>query len=93
MAEAFRPEVVLLDIGLPGMNGYEVARRLRAEPNGEDLLIVALTGYGQEEDRRRSKEAGFDEHLLKPPSLDVLQTLFGHPKLARRKVDSSSNLE
>lgn len=82
--KSFHPDLVLLDIGLPGMDGYEVARQLRQEPNGDALLIVALTGYGQEEDRRRSKEAGFDEHLLKPPSLDVLQTLFGHPKLARR---------
>lgn len=81
-ARAFHPELVLLDIGLPEIDGYEVARRLRQMPEGDRPLIVALTGYGQEEDRRRSKEAGFDEHLLKPPSLDVLQTLFGHPKLA-----------
>ena len=83
LAKQFQPELVLLDIGLPGMNGYEVAKRLREEPGGAAMLIVAVTGYGQEEDRRRSKAAGFDEHLLKPPSMDVLQTLFNHPKLAR----------
>jgi PAS domain S-box-containing protein len=65
-AEAFRPEVILLDIGLPMMNGYDVARRLRKEPWGADLRLVALTGWGQEEDRRRSKEAGFDDHVVKP---------------------------
>jgi two-component system CheB/CheR fusion protein len=80
-AKTFQPEIVLLDIGLPRMNGYEVAERLRAESGGDKMLIVALTGYGQEEDRRRSSEAGFDEHLLKPPPLEVLQALFRHPKL------------
>ena len=60
------PDVVLLDIGLPGMNGYEVARRLRLHPGGEAMRIYALTGYGQEDDRRRSLQAGFDGHLVKP---------------------------
>jgi two-component system CheB/CheR fusion protein len=62
----FRPDVVLLDIGLPGMDGYEVARRMRALPEGSGALLVAVTGYGREEDRRRAQEAGFDHHLLKP---------------------------
>ncbi len=84
-AKTFRPELVLLDIGLPGLDGYEVAMRLREMPGGEDMLIVAVTGYGQEEDRRRSKEAGFDEHLLKPPALDILRTLFSHSKLSRQR--------
>jgi two-component system CheB/CheR fusion protein len=65
-ADAFRPEVVLLDIGLPGMDGYEVARRLRRRPAGKGTLLVAVTGYGHEDDRRRSREAGFDHHLVKP---------------------------
>jgi two-component system, chemotaxis family, CheB/CheR fusion protein len=65
-AQAYGPEIVLLDIGLPGMDGYEVARRLRAIPELERCVLVALTGYGQEEDRRRSSAAGFDYHLVKP---------------------------
>ena len=66
VATAFRPDVVLLDIGLPLMDGYEVARRLRLEPATTGALLVALTGYGQEGDRQRGREAGFDAHLLKP---------------------------
>lgn len=66
VALAFRPEVVLLDIGLPGMSGYEVASRLRQEECCKDAMIVAVSGYGQEDDLRRSKEAGFDYHLVKP---------------------------
>jgi len=71
----FHPDVVLLDIGLPTLNGYETARRLRALPDSRDVLIIALTGWGQEEDRRRSREAGFDHHLVKPVDLQVLETL------------------
>lgn len=63
---AFRPQVVLLDIGLPGMNGYEVARTLRAQPQNQGLILAAVTGYGQDEDRRLSQVAGFDQHLTKP---------------------------
>jgi CheY-like chemotaxis protein len=65
-AAAFQPEVVLLDIGLPGMNGYEAARRIRGEPWGGNVALVALTGWGQDDDKRRSFEAGFDHHLTKP---------------------------
>jgi signal transduction histidine kinase len=72
---AFQPEVVLLDIGLPGMDGYEVARRLRQQPGGKELHIVALTGYGQAEDQRCSREAGFDQHLVKPVDPVNLLTL------------------
>ena len=64
--EALRPDVVLLDIGMPGMSGYEVARRLRERPGGAALRLVALTGWGAEDDRRRTREAGFDHHLVKP---------------------------
>jgi PAS domain S-box-containing protein len=67
----FGPEVILLDIGLPGMTGYEVAKQLRAQPEFKSLLLAAMTGYGQDEDRRRSREAGFDLHLTKP--LDPLK--------------------
>src|SRR5262249_9785373 len=68
---AFEPEVVLLDIGLPKMDGYAVARALRQLPGGEKVLLVALTGYGQEEDRIRAAAAGFDHHLTKPVDLPV----------------------
>jgi CheY-like chemotaxis protein/nitrogen-specific signal transduction histidine kinase len=74
-ARAFRPEVVLLDIGLPGMSGYDVARALRAEAGDGALLLVAVTGYGQDEDRRRSAEAGFDGHLVKPVDPAAIQAL------------------
>ncbi len=73
--ETFHPEVILLDIGMPGMNGYEVARRLREQPSGSDLLLVALTGWGQHTDRLRSQEAGFDHHLVKPVDPDELISL------------------
>jgi PAS domain S-box-containing protein len=71
----FDPEVVLLDIAMPGMNGYEVARRIR-EREGRQPMLVALTGYGREEDRADAFEAGFDRHLVKPASLDDLKSLF-----------------
>ncbi len=74
-APAYRPDVVFLDIGMPGMDGYEVARRLRREPGLEGVLLVALTGWGQDEDRRRSREAGFDEHLVKPVDPAAVATL------------------
>jgi CheY-like chemotaxis protein len=72
---ALTPDVALLDIGLPRMNGYDVCRRLRSEPWGRDLTLVALTGWGQDADRRRSTEAGFDAHLVKPVDYDTLLTL------------------
>jgi len=72
MALAFRPDVVLLDIGMPGLDGYEVARRLREIKRGKPLRIIAVTGWGQEADRARSREAGFDVHLVKPVDPTVL---------------------
>lgn len=74
-ARTFRPGVVLLDIGLPNLDGYEVARRLCQESGKDRMLLLAMTGYGQEEDRRRSREAGFDHHLVKPVDLDKLRGL------------------
>ncbi|MGH8635701.1 MAG: response regulator [Burkholderiales bacterium] len=65
-AARFEPDVVLLDIGLPGLNGYEVARRMRNEPWGKHVKLVAVTGWGHPEDRSRAIAAGFDAHLLKP---------------------------
>ena len=72
-ATAFNPDVVLLDIGMPKLNGYEAARRIREQPRGKDMLLVAVTGWGQEEDRRRSQEAGFNFHMLKPVDPAALQ--------------------
>jgi PAS domain S-box-containing protein len=74
-AERFQPDAVLLDIGLPRLNGYEVCRRIREKTWGKDLVLVALTGWGQEEDLRRSKEAGFDAHMVKPVDHDALMKL------------------
>jgi CheY-like chemotaxis protein/anti-sigma regulatory factor (Ser/Thr protein kinase) len=71
-AAAFRPELVLLDIGMPGMSGYEVAQHLRKLEGGDGLRIVAVTGWSQDHDRRRSREAGFDHHLAKPVGVDEL---------------------
>jgi CheY-like chemotaxis protein len=73
--ESYQPGVVLLDIGMPGMDGYEVARRIRGRRAGRAPAIVALTGWGQEADRRRAREAGFDHHLVKPADLHTLQAL------------------
>ena len=75
VAETFRPELVLLDIGLPKLNGYEVARRIRQQPWGRDMTLVALTGWGQDEDRLRSQEAGFTFHIVKPVELAALEKL------------------
>ena len=74
-ARASRPEVVLCDIGLPGMDGYAVARALRAAPETASAFLIALTGYGQDDDRRRALEAGFDAHLTKPADLEDLRRL------------------
>jgi two-component system CheB/CheR fusion protein len=72
---SFVPDAILLDLGLPGLDGYEVARQIRALPDGERYLIVAITGYGQDRDRRRSAEAGFDAHLVKPVEIEQLRPI------------------
>ena len=83
-AAAFAPEVVLLDLGLPEMDGYEVARRLRQRPEFGTVRIVALTGYGQTGDLRRTWEAGFDDHLTKPVDFAALErVLAGSPRPSR----------
>jgi CheY-like chemotaxis protein len=69
---AEQPDVAFIDIGLPGIDGHEVARRVRAAPGGRDLVLVALTGYGRPDDARRAREAGFDAHLVKPVDVDEL---------------------
>ncbi|GAB6197465.1 hypothetical protein PAGU2595_027960 [Lysobacter xanthus] len=73
----FSPDVVFLDIGMPGISGYDVARQLRALPNGDALTLVAVTGWGQPEDRQRTKEAGFDHHLVKPPEIEAICRILG----------------
>ena len=72
---SFRPDLILLDIGLPGMNGYETCRAIRARPGAEVVVIAAVTGWGQEEDHRKSREAGFDAHLVKPVEQEALLAL------------------
>ncbi len=75
IAAAFQPDIALLDIGLPGLNGYEVAERIRQQPGGESIILVALTGWGQVEDRQKSSAAGFDAHMVKPVDHDALLIL------------------
>ncbi len=75
IAESFRPQVALLDIGMPRLDGYSAARELRGRPWGTALCLVALTGWGQAEDRRRAAEAGFDRHLVKPVDPDMLKAV------------------
>jgi CheY-like chemotaxis protein len=74
-AEAFLPEVVLLDIGLPKLNGYEVAQRIRERPWGRSMFLIAVTGWGQDEDRQRSSEVGLDVHMVKPIEPSELERL------------------
>ncbi len=79
-AKQWQPEVVLLDIGLPGMDGYEVTAALREDAQTKDAVIVAISGYGQDEDRLRSREAGFDHHLVKPIQPSDLQKILSNVK-------------
>jgi two-component system, chemotaxis family, CheB/CheR fusion protein len=83
MAATFRPDLILLDIGLPKLNGYEVARKIREQPWGQAIVVVALTGWGQEEDRRRSRDAGFNHHLTKPVDPLALTRLLSSLSLAQ----------
>ena len=84
IAKVFHPDVVLLDIGLPGMNGFEVAHQLRSDPSSRDALLIALTGYGEAESRSRSAQAGFDFHMVKPADVNLLLTMIANPQEARR---------
>ena len=74
-ATSFCPDVIILDIGLPGMNGYEISQAMHKEPLLQHSIFVALTGWGQKEHRERTKEAGFDYHLVKPVDMEVLKTI------------------
>lgn len=80
---SFKPDAALFDIGLPGMNGYELCREIRSLPIGKDMLLIALTGYGQSDNVAMALDAGFDEHLIKPASPEqlnrALQSMHHHP--------------
>jgi CheY-like chemotaxis protein len=82
-AEEFRPDVMLLDIGLPKLNGYEACRRIRETAWGKSVVLIAVTGWGQEEDRRRSHEAGFDHHMVKPVDPQTLMKLLADLRLLK----------
>ena len=86
-AQQWRPDVVLLDIGLPGLDGYEVARRLRADPKfgnaGAKTRLIALTGYGRDSDLAQAREAGFDGHLVKPVEFKTLESMMAAPSTPR----------
>jgi CheY-like chemotaxis protein len=80
IAQSWQPQIVLSDIGLPGaMDGYALARSLRAVPGGGDIFLIALSGYGREQDKERAREAGFDEHLTKPVDIHALEALLARP--------------
>ena len=89
MAQEFKPEVVFLDIGMPGMNGYDVARTLRKTPGMEQVVLVALSGWGSESDRKRSRAAGFDGHLTKPAGLAAVNRLLSRLSWSRNAAHSS----
>ena len=80
-AETFLPEVILLDLGLPTINGYDVCRRIRGQPWGKKMIIIARTGWGQDEDRQRTQEAGFDHHMVKPVDVELMKILKGVARL------------
>ena len=82
-AESFLPEVVLLDIGLPKLNGYEVAQRIRERPWGASMFLIAVTGWGQDEDRQRSSEVGLNVHMVKPVEPAALERLFAELRRER----------
>jgi DNA-binding response OmpR family regulator len=88
-AEAMRPEVAILDIGMPKLNGYEACRRIRAQRWGRAMYVIALTGWGQEEDRRRTEEAGFDGHMVKPADPAALIQLL--PTLTARRAAAAED--
>jgi CheY-like chemotaxis protein len=93
LAAAYRPEVILLDIGLPRMSGYEVCRTIRAEPWGKDMVVIALTGWGQDDDRRRTADAGFSGHLVKPVDYaSLMKVLARAGKSSRHALQTPSSV-
>jgi DNA-binding response OmpR family regulator len=88
-ADEFRPDAALLDIGLPKLSGYDIARHMRAS-RGDEVLLVAITGWGQEDDRRKARDAGFDHHFTKPADFDLLMALLEQELRHRRAANASS---
>jgi CheY-like chemotaxis protein len=89
VAKEFIPDVLILDIGLPGMDGFEVARQLRSRPESKDAVMIALTGYGEAESRLRSQQAGFDHHVVKPADIDFLLSIVSQPLADRQGAGAS----
>jgi CheY-like chemotaxis protein len=87
----FQPHIVLLDIGMPQIDGYTAARTIRSQPGGHEIFLVAMTGWGQAEDKRRAMEAGFDLHLVKPASLDTLLDTFARANGACTPTSAGNN--
>ena len=83
LAQTFRPDVAIIDIGMPDLNGYEVARQLRGEPWGAEISLVALTGWGRDDDRQQAKDAGFDRHITKPVNPETIDRLLTARTLSR----------
>jgi CheY-like chemotaxis protein len=79
-AEKFQPDVILLDLGLPKMNGLEVCRAIRAQPWGKEIVMIAVSGYGRDDDLRDSRDAGFDQHLVKPVDNETLLAKMAEPR-------------
>ncbi|HZZ72465.1 MAG TPA: response regulator, partial [Pirellulales bacterium] len=80
IAREYQPGLILLDIGLPKLHGYEAGRQIRRLPGGDEIVLVAVTGWGQQNDRARSKEAGFDHHLVKPLEMATVRALVAQPQ-------------
>jgi CheY-like chemotaxis protein len=89
-AAAFRPEVAFLDVGMPKLDGHEAGRRIRAEPWGAAIVLVALTGWGQPDDRQKSREAGFDEHLVKPAPIETLEKVLAAAAARAQSGDAAA---
>jgi CheY-like chemotaxis protein len=86
MAVQYHPDVILLDLGMPGMDGYETARQLRQRPQTKEVWLIAMTGYGQDSDRQRTQATGFDHHLVKPVERRKLQSLLAELATQRRSA-------
>lgn len=90
MARGYAPNAVFLDIGMPGMDGCEVARRMRQQPGLENVVLAALTGWGQQEDRRQTAEAGFDHHFVKPPEPKAVERMLAELPTPKPHVEEAT---